>query len=186
MLLLCLLSCIPLVGRVDAVFWNSMLKDGGRSGSGGFTGYTGWFNVFFPKIGKSFNRFCVPYSDSADYARAGLRGSWEPALRLFGSTEKRTGPNRDFVIQDAGDYPDGTDKVPMTWSYYDLKFPMEFVSGFVGYTQDPDTRAIMPVLSWYLLDKTPAVRVEEEALAADPAACVESLRAQLAAARAGA
>jgi len=173
-------------GRVDAVFWNSMLKRGGRAGSGGFTGYTGWFNVFFPKIEKSFNRFCVPYRDSADYARAGLRESWsKPQFHRF-TKESTTGPKRDFAVVDAFDYPDGTEKVPMTWNYYQLEFPMEFVSGFVGYTQDPDTRAIMPVLSWYLLDKTPGVKVEEAALATDPGACIESLKAQLVAARAGA
>eukprot|EP00931_Biecheleriopsis_adriatica_P073793 TRINITY_DN48012_c0_g1_i1.p1 TRINITY_DN48012_c0_g1~~TRINITY_DN48012_c0_g1_i1.p1 ORF type:complete len:480 (-),score=69.98 TRINITY_DN48012_c0_g1_i1:31-1470(-) len=174
-------------GQVDAVFWNSMLKRGGRAGSGGFTGYTGWFNVFFPKIKKSFNRFCVPYCDSADYARAGLRESWSSGNKFYRNAQKSAADTeRDFAVQHTSDYPDGTEKVPMTWNYHELEFPMEFVSGFVGYTQDPDTRAIMPVLSWYLLDKTPGVKVDEEALAVGPTACIESLRAQLAAARAGA
>jgi len=173
-------------GKVDAVFWNSMLKRGGIRGSGGFTGYSGWFNVFFPMIGKSFNRFCLPYCDSADYARAGLRESWSKPRHERNAADSTAGPKRDFRVVDSVHYPDGIEKIPMTWNYYELEFPMEFVSGFVGYTQDPDTRAIMPVLSWYLLDKTPGVKLEEATLAADPADRIETLRAQLAAATAGA
>lgn len=186
-------------GQVDSVFWNSMIKRGGRSGSGGFTGYTGWFNVFFPLmrfLRWTDNPFCVPYSESADYARAGLRESWVAPGYAVPTQERRTrlqrvcrlrdaclqrvcrlrgadpraadkfecegaGDDKKFAVMDSANYPDGTDQVPMTWEYYDIEFPMEFVSGFVGYTQDPETRAVMPVLSWYLLDKTPSVRIED-------------------------
>jgi len=82
-------------GQVDAVFWNSMLKRGGRAGSGGFTGYTGWFNVFFPKIKKSFNRFCLPYCDSADYAHAGC-GSL--GVRELSSTETHKNQPRTLSV----------------------------------------------------------------------------------------
>merc|ERR1712146_232793 len=85
---------------------------------------------------------------------------------------------KKFAVMDSANYPDGTDKVPMTWEYYDLEFPMEFVSGFVGYTQDAETRAIMPVLSWYLLDKTPCVKVTDD-VGKDSKAVLEHLRAQL-------
>merc|ERR1712205_189926 len=102
-----------------------MIKRGGRCLSGGFSGYTGWFNVFFPLISKQFNRFCAPYSASADYALAGLRESWTGML----ATLHRQGDEGDvkakqFGVMPSEDYPDGTDKVPMTWAYYDLEFPM--------------------------------------------------------------
>merc|ERR1712205_164647 len=170
-----------------------MIKRGGRCLSGGFSGYTGWFNVFFPLISKQFNRFCAPYSASADYALAGLRESWTGML----ATLHRQGDEGDvkgkqfgvskllalgikakqFGVMPSEDYPDGTDKVPMTWAYYDLEFPMEFVSGFVGYTMDADTKAVTPVLSWYLLDKTPEVKVQDADLG-DQNAILEKLRCQ--------
>merc|ERR1711865_1086600 len=101
--------------------------------------------------------------------------------RLRGFIGKRKGADeetREFSVQDSSVYPQGMDKIPMTWAYYDLEFPMEFVSGFVGFTQDPQTKAIMPVLSWYLLDKTPAVKVDAKDQG-NPKEALESLRAQL-------
>lgn len=163
-------------GNVDGVFWNSMIKRGGRQGSGGFTGYTGWFNVFFPLIQKRPNRFCVPYSSSSDYIVAGLKESWQGMFMR--QEDMGAEPELHFQVQDCNNYPDGTDTVPMTWEYHGLEFPMEFVSGFVGYTQDPVTRAIMPVLSWHLLDKTPSVKLQEKDVVSSEAA-VESLLSQL-------
>merc|ERR1712193_52765 len=97
---------------------------------------------------------------------------------------KRINPDeneRKFDVQDASLYPKGTDQIPMTWAYYDLEFPMEFVNGFVGFTQDPNTKAITPVVSWYLLDKTPGVKVDEKDQG-NPKDALKSLRAQLSAA----
>merc|ERR1712107_117134 len=56
------------------------------------------------------------------------------------------------------------------------EFPVEFVSGFVGYTRDPKTRAVMPVMSWYLLDKTTSVtfHMVEQHLAASGRTVAES------------
>jgi len=161
-------------GQVDAVYWNSMIKRGGRHGSGGYSGFTGWFNVFFPIIGKRFNKFCVPYRNDIDYASAGLKESWTS----FRNSEEN---DRKFDVQDTSDYPKGIDQIPMTWAYYDLEFPMEFVNGFIGFTQDPKTKAIMPVVSWYLLDKTPGVKVNEKDQG-NPKDALKSLRAQLSAA----
>lgn len=161
-------------GQVDAVYWNSMIKRGGRHGSGGYSGFTGWFNVFFPIIRNRFNKFCVPYRNDIDYAGAGLKESWTS----FRNIEEN---DRKFDVQDTSDYPKGTDQIPMTWAYYDLEFPMEFVNGFIGFTQDPKTKAIMPVVSWYLLDKTPGVKVNEKDQG-NPKDALKSLRAQLSAA----
>merc|ERR1712100_474024 len=121
-------------------------------------GFTGWFNAFFPIIENRFNRFCVPYRNDIDYASAGLKESWHSMFDRRQANENM----RKFDVQDDSLYPKGTDQIPMTWAYYDLEFPMEFVNGFVGFTQDPKTKAIMPVVSWYLLDKTPGVKVNEK------------------------
>jgi len=164
-------------GRVDGVFWNSMIKRGGRHGSGGYSGFTGWFNAFFPIIENRFNRFCVPYRNDIDYASAGLKESWHSMFDRRHANENV----RKFDVQDDSLYPKGTDQIPMTWAYYDLEFPMEFVNGFVGFTQDPRTKAITPVVSWYLLDKTPGVKVNEKDQG-NPKGALESLRAQLSAA----
>merc|ERR1712187_462801 len=119
------------------------------------------------------HRYCQPYSHSADYATAGLKESWKG----FGERRQDTS-ERHFAVQDASDYPDGRDIVPLTWEYYGMEFPMEFVSGFMGFTQDIETRAVMPIVSWYLLDKTPTVKLEEKDMG-DPETIVASLREQL-------
>jgi hypothetical protein len=52
----------------DERFWNSMCKRGGIEGSGAYSWFSGWINIFFPYIPKKVrNIFCVPYSASNDY-----------------------------------------------------------------------------------------------------------------------
>jgi len=48
----------------DKVFWNSMVKMGGHTGSGGSTWFNGWINILYPFLsnGKK-NEFCTAYSD---------------------------------------------------------------------------------------------------------------------------
>merc|ERR1719195_2295745 len=35
-------------GKIDCLFWNSMVKRGHTGGSGSYSFYTGWINILFP------------------------------------------------------------------------------------------------------------------------------------------
>ena len=37
-------------GEIDSLFWNSMIKRGGRGGSGGYSYFSGWFNILYVNI----------------------------------------------------------------------------------------------------------------------------------------
>ena len=43
----------------DSMFWNSMIKKGGVFGSGGYTYFSGWFNILMPFLKeKQKNNYC--------------------------------------------------------------------------------------------------------------------------------
>ena len=46
----------------------------------------------------------------------------------------------------------GLTRVAWDWNYLGTMFDMEFLGGFVGYTQDPDTYALRPALGWAVRD----------------------------------
>jgi hypothetical protein len=115
----------------DAIFWNSMVKRGGTMGSGARTFFSGWINVFFPYLigtQERSNPFAyVPYDE-----------------KTFSVVHKRPGPDVNF-------FPSGLSKVSVTWAYFDQEIPLEFNSGFLCAKQDPTTKAISPVICWYIM-----------------------------------
>jgi hypothetical protein len=46
------------------------------------------------------------------------------------------------------DLPSGLSKAPFRWNYLDRSFDMEFLGGFVGVAQDPETLAVRPEIGW--------------------------------------
>ena len=133
-------------GSVDSLFWNSMCKLGGKRGSGGCTWFNGWFNIFFPYIKRSPNRFCEPYSRERTYvlpvgndvAAHTERVSPGPGCKSFGS---------------------GMSQAPVTWGYLGKEIPLEFNAGFTGAVQDPETLEITPQIGWFITHK---VHVEDD------------------------
>jgi len=113
-------------GSADREFWQSLYKVDGRSGGPYVTGFA---NVFFPYIGrgnvKTFNR---------------------TALEWSGSMRAGDGPTPDEI-------PPGLSMVPFEWTHLGETFPMQFLGGFVGATQDPDTLAIRPSIGWAVADR---------------------------------
>eukprot|EP01084_Bolivina_argentea_P196956 337606_1 len=118
-------------GNIDCVFWNSMVKRGSTGGSGGYSWYSGWFNILFPFINKRWNRFCEPYSMDKSYVAQG-----------FNARGRGRGQN------DQMDYPMGLATAPVTWDYNGTEIPMKFIAGFVGYKQDKKTLEITPNVGW--------------------------------------
>ena len=112
-------------GEIDCLFWNSMIKSGATAMSGGYSVYTGWINILFPFTNKGTrNRFCFPYSMNREYP---------------------TG--RDTVTQ-THEYPTGLAQAPVKWNYLGQDLNLQFIAGFMGYQQDPQTLEICPNLAW--------------------------------------
>ena len=53
-----------------------------------------------------------------------------------------------------GSFPHGFSVAPFLWKYYAREFPMDFVAGFVGASQDAKTLAIRPEIGWAVRERT--------------------------------
>jgi hypothetical protein len=53
------------------------------------------------------------------------------------------------------DLPSGLSKAPFRWNFLDRSFDMEFLGGFVGVAQDPETLTLRPEIGW-AVRKAPA------------------------------
>jgi hypothetical protein len=113
-------------GSADPKFWQSLYHEGGGSGGPYVTGFV---NVFFPYVGQG------------KYTRSN-RATFEWSK---GIGHMCGGPT-------PGDFPMGLSSVPFEWEYFDQTFPMQFLGGFVGATQDPDTLAVRPSIGWAVAD----------------------------------
>jgi hypothetical protein len=113
-------------GSADREFWQSLYKVGGDSGGPYVTGFV---NVFFPYIG---------WDDDMTFNRTALE--WSASMRTD------DGPTPSII-------PPGLSMVPFDWTHLRETFPMQFLGGFVGATQDPDTLAIRPSIGWAVADR---------------------------------
>ena len=126
-------------GEIDGLFWNSMIKRGAYTGSGGFDYFSGWFNILFPFMGTTKrNHYCVPYSTDKAYVQQGL-----DALRTSDSWEMEAGGA-------VNKYPSGLSQAPVTWNYHGIELDMKFVAGFIGFQQNSKTLEIVPNLGWLI------------------------------------
>ncbi len=117
-------------GKIDCVFWNSMIKRGATFGSGAHSYFCGWFNVLFPYLEDEFNRYCTPYSMEQEYVMAS---------DLFGYSS--TGYNVDG-------YPTGLASAPVKWNRLGQMIDLRFIAGFIGFKQHTKTLEICPNIGW--------------------------------------
>jgi hypothetical protein len=108
--------------RVDIAFWNSMYKEKGESG-GPYV--TGWISKLFPYLVEN----------------------GEKRFRLNPIFEAE---NPEEIQISLGSFPLGISKVPFAWEYYDKKFEMEFLAGFVGISQNHETKTVQPEIGWII------------------------------------
>ena len=121
-------------GAADTKFWQSMYKKNGGSG-GPYV--TGWINVLFPYLDEGEGQGTVAKGP----ARNRHATAWSQDLgNPFGG-----GPT-------LGSFPRGLSSVPFTWSYLGKKLPMQFLGGFVGVSQDPESGAVRPAIGWAVQD----------------------------------
>ncbi|KAJ9085476.1 hypothetical protein DSO57_1013522 [Entomophthora muscae] len=106
-------------GNPDTEFWTKLYKPEGGSG-GPFI--SGWIKVFFPYLQRKDGFKQSSYVD------------WTCAAGRF------SGLTYDAI-------PPGFTNTPFTWNYYDEKFPMHFIGGFLG-AEKAFNDFITPGLTW--------------------------------------
>lgn len=131
--------------NTDVTFWQSMAKQGGVGGSGGYTWLNGWYNVFFPQLKSGGrNSFCEPYSPGNGYAR-------EDPSKPNHYTPKWCGGDEPEGVRgpDGDDIPTGILSAPVTWNYLGRLIPLQFRAGFVG-AEQRDDGTIAPAIGWLI------------------------------------
>jgi hypothetical protein len=63
------------------------------------------------------------------------------------------GMNHSFGGPARSSIPNGISVVPFVWDYVHTLFPMEFLAGFVGVSQDSRTLALRPAIGWAVRDR---------------------------------
>jgi hypothetical protein len=110
-------------GAPDPAFWRSIYKEHDESG-GPYV--TGWINVLFP------------YLDGGSLKGGIIRNH---AAFMRPDDDAGQGPT-------LGSFPCGLSRVPLAWDYLGTVFPMTLQAGFVGISQDRQTRAVRPAIGW--------------------------------------
>lgn len=111
--------------RVDKKFWSEIYKL--NSVGSGSHYITGWILKFFPYL-------TTP------------RRVWKnPILADNGSQSKKAHITTKM-------FPSGLSKAKFIWDYFDTKYNMEFLAGFVGVSQDKKSLALRPEISWVVMD----------------------------------
>jgi hypothetical protein len=112
-------------GNVNLKFWNSIYKEDGESGG---PYITGWILKFFPYL-------------------SGKDGKTNRLNPIF---KKEAGKNKSIGI---GSIPNGMSKAPFVWLYYNKKFKMEFLAGFIAISQDHKTKSLKPYIGWIIREQ---------------------------------
>lgn len=110
-------------GIINKKFWTSIYKLDEKSGEGPYI--TGWVVKFFPY----------------------LTGYTKIASEMNPLFKPEEGEEIHITM---GDVPGGLSKAPFKWHYYDKHFNMEFIAGFIGISQDKQTRSIKPEIGWVI------------------------------------
>jgi len=90
------------------------------SGGSGGPYVNGWNIVFFPYLKNGYKNESMP--------------SWNAPKRFGGISP--------------GKVTWGFNKAPFKWEYYDKVFDMNLLGGFIGVSQDPNTKALKPEIGW--------------------------------------
>jgi hypothetical protein len=139
-------------GEVDRASWQSPYKPHDESDG---PKVTGWVVTLFP------------YLKDWRTGRATVRNRWltEESQRVriveLGKEEEENGePEYEPDGPTIDQFPGGLSKAPFRWQYLDKTFDMEFLGGFVGVAQDPETLALRPEIGWAVRDAVEAPRPE--------------------------
>lgn len=111
--------------KIDHDFWSNIFKLKGESGG---PYITGWVIKFFPYITQYDKKMIKnPYIDR------------EPEKFMEGL--------------ETNQFNNGLSKADFIWNYFDHKYEMEFLAGFVGIKQDHKSLTLRPEIGWLVKDK---------------------------------
>jgi hypothetical protein len=124
-------------GDVEVPFWRSLYKLNSQSGG---PVITGWITAFFPHWkDHRTGRASIPIEGFFGTGRDSLDEMLSPCEATCHGFAH--GPTLASL-------PGGLSKAPFRWQYLDKTFDMEFLGGFVGVAQDPETLALRPEIGW--------------------------------------
>lgn len=131
-------------GRTDARFWQSIYKLEEESGG---PYINGWLTAFFPYL--TDQRSGWP-TERNPWLEDGGRELLESLFPLGKKLERRrpSGPKTSA-------FPTGLTCAPFAWQYLDRRLDMEFLGGFVGVRQEPDSLRLRPEIGWAVREQTP-------------------------------
>ncbi len=115
-------------GQADRPFWQSIYK---RDSSSGGPYISGWINTLFPYIEKRQS------DGSTVLARNECVTTWQHAY----DDPNGHGPS-------TRQFPSGLTVAPFLWKYLATDIAMQLVAGFVGVSQDAQTRSVRPTIGW--------------------------------------
>jgi hypothetical protein len=130
-------------GMIRQSFWESIYKFQSVSGGGAITG---WIATFFPYFKDEHGYATVknPWIGQGGKALSRLtKGQWgDSKMNLFGPSP--------------ADFPSSFARAPFVWNYFEQRFNMELLGGFVGVAQDEATLALRPEIGWVIRESVPA------------------------------
>lgn len=119
-------------GHADKEFWTSIFTLNPREC--GLPPITGWINSLFPYIK------CVGSASSGELMQNPFVGSWQSDLTDL-DRGRLPGPAQS-------QFPWGLSRAPFTFTYLGPRRSMQFLGGFVGVSQDPETAAVRAAIGW--------------------------------------
>jgi hypothetical protein len=140
-------------GRNNPELWENIYKD--MHFASGNSRISGWIIKFFPYLSRGGRNSAIlemasrspPGGKRSGIDRTGLgRKSAEALSTRPGRQEFDTSFARLGIS--AEDLPGSLSRVPFLWNHVDDTYNMEFLAGFMGYTQDPESLAVRPKIGW--------------------------------------
>lgn len=130
-------------GKVRQPFWESIYKFRSISGAGAVTG---WIAAFFPyfKDGHGYATVKNPW-----IFHGGTTLDW----LMNGQWGRYDGYSHDPA---PASFPSSLTRVPFVWNYFQHRFDMELLGGFVGVAQDERTLTLRPEIGWAIRESVPA------------------------------
>jgi hypothetical protein len=126
-------------GSDDPQLWKNIYKINHESGG---PYINGWITDFFPYLQTSFDGIKRAVFDARQFANKDK------------SREKNI-ETRNWLLSDRRGHgittqrlPGSLCKAPFTWQYLDRTYNMEFLAGFIGFTQETDSLAVRPKIGW--------------------------------------
>ena len=130
-------------GADDPELWRNIYKLDAISG-GPFI--DGWIVEFFPYL-QTMNRTDRKGTSPAD-TRDNVLDDREQSPREAIDIRNRLFTEKGGRGIRTDEVPGSLCKTPFLWEYEDRKFAMEFLAGFIGFTQDAETLAVRPKIGW--------------------------------------